>query len=241
MIEEARAGELIREKIAGEDFSCVAAKTALRRETIVHRHFGPLAAAATTAALHSELAGFARNKDDIDPLLASFVASFEPAAAPPPAAESDEQVPTVEEEFERLLWEQLQALHELDIASSAWSALVDPDPESPRFGFSVAGHPFFVVGLHPGSSRLTRRFPLPTLVFNSHVQFEQLKERGTYQRIQREVRIREVALQGSINPNLSDFGEVSEARQYSGLAAPADWRCPFQPRFRHMAEKGGTR
>jgi uncharacterized protein len=224
-----RAAELVREKIAGPDFACVAAKTALRRQTIVHRHFGPLATAATTAALHAELADFARNKDAVDPLLASFVASFEPAAPP------------TEEEFERLLWAQLQALHELDVTRYAWSALVDPDPGSPRFGFSVGGHPFFVVGLHPGASRTTRRFPLPTLVFNSHVQFEQLKERGVYQRIQREVRVREIELQGSINPNLSDFGEVSEARQYSGLAAPADWRCPFQPRVRPMAQKGDTR
>jgi FPC/CPF motif-containing protein YcgG len=67
------------------------------------------------------------------------------------------------------------------------------------------------------------------MVFNSHIQFERLKERGIYGRIQREVRAREINLQGSINPNLSDFGERSEAAQYSGRAAPADWRCPFRP------------
>ena len=34
-------------------------------------------------------------------------------------------------------------------------------------------------------------------------------------------------LQGSINPMLSDFGEATEARQYSGRAVEDDWRAPF--------------
>ena len=67
------------------------------------------------------------------------------------------------------------------------------------------------------------------MVFNSHRQFERLKERGMYQRIQKQVRQREMALQGSLNPNLSDFGSNSEAVQYSGRAVPPDWRCPFRP------------
>jgi hypothetical protein len=37
-------------------------------------------------------------------------------------------------------------------------------------------------------------------------------------------------LQGSLNPNLADFGEQSEARQYSGRATEADWVCPFHRR-----------
>jgi FPC/CPF motif-containing protein YcgG len=50
------------------------------------------------------------------------------------------------------------------------------------------------------------------------------------------IRARDVALQGSMNPMLSDFGEQSEARPYSGRAVPQDWipdfpdpqkKCPF--------------
>ena len=36
-----------------------------------------------------------------------------------------------------------------------------------------------------------------------------------------------MALQGSINPVLSQFGKGSEAIQYAGRAVAADWRCPF--------------
>ena len=41
------------------------------------------------------------------------------------------------------------------------------------------------------------------------------------------VRERDIALQGSANPNLADFGERSEARQYSGRVTEPAWRCPF--------------
>jgi len=208
---------LLQEKLLGNQFSCVAAKTAWRRETVVHRHYGPMTEEATTAALYGDVCDFAGRKDAIDPLLASFISTFQ--------APRD----VTEVEFERLVWEQLQSLHDLDATGFAWSSLVDADPASERFGFSVGGHPFFVVGMHPNSSRLTRRFPYPTLVFNSHIQFKRLKERGIYQRIQREVRARELTLQGSINPNLADFGEASEAAQYSGRSVSANWRCPFRP------------
>ena len=39
-----------------------------------------------------------------------------------------------------------------------------------------------------------------------------------------------MSLQGTINPNLADFGDASEARQYSGRAVEANWTCPFRPR-----------
>jgi FPC/CPF motif-containing protein YcgG len=39
--------------------------------------------------------------------------------------------------------------------------------------------------------------------------------------------MRDLRLQGSLNPNLSDFGKKSDARQYSGRAVEANWKCPF--------------
>lgn len=217
MVEEDEVGRSIEDKVRGETFSCVAGKTAWRRGTVVHRHYGGMGEKSTTAALYADLVEFVNHKDEIDELMASFMATF------------DGPHEVTEEEFEDALWRQLQRLHDFDFTRFEWADDTTADPTSPTFGFSVAGHSFFVVGLHSGASRITRRFPHPALVFNSHTQFERLKQRGVYQRLQREIRARELALQGSLNPNLSDFGEASEARQYSGRAIEPGWQCPFQP------------
>lgn len=79
---------------------------------------------------------------------------------------------------------------------------------------------------------MARRLPSPALVFNSHRQFDRLRADGRYAKMQAATRERDIALQGSINPNLADHGEASEARQYSGRAVDADWICPFRPRAR---------
>jgi FPC/CPF motif-containing protein YcgG len=96
------------------------------------------------------------------------------------------------------------------------------------FSFSLAGNAFFIVGLHPEASRVARRFAWPTLVFNAHVQFEMLKRDGQFLSLQSKIRQRDIALQGSINANLADFGHHSEARQYAGRETEADWKCPFR-------------
>jgi len=135
-----------------------------------------------------------------------------------------------EHDWEKLLWEQLQSLHELDRQHHAWDASVSSDPEDKTFSFSFAETAFFIVGLHPASSRLARRFAYPTLVFNSHAQFERLRERGQFERLRQVIRVRDYNLQGSLNPNLTDYGEQSEARQYSGRAVEQHWKCPFHAR-----------
>ena len=94
------------------------------------------------------------------------------------------------------------------------------------FSFSFAGRAFFVVGLSPGGERWARTFPWPTLAFNAHSQFEQLRETGQFERIQAVIRDRDRELEGDLNPNLSNFGEHTEARQYSGREVEADWVCP---------------
>jgi FPC/CPF motif-containing protein YcgG len=37
-------------------------------------------------------------------------------------------------------------------------------------------------------------------------------------------------LQGTVNPMLAEFGEQSEARQYSGRDVGEIWKCPFHAR-----------
>ncbi len=65
------------------------------------------------------------------------------------------------------------------------------------------------------------------MVFNPHAQFERLREAKQFDRLQQTIRAREMALQGTLNPNLSSFGEQSEARQYSGRPVDEKWKCPF--------------
>jgi FPC/CPF motif-containing protein YcgG len=214
---EAEARSRIGEWITSGDFSCLAGKAALRRGLITYAALGRLGEPGTTQDLHRELERFVAEKLAPEENFATFVAVF------------DGPTGLTEEQFESALWEQLAHLHELDARRHDWAPDVARDPESPRFAYSVAGHPFFVVGLHEHSSRITRRAPLTALAFNSHHQFERLKQNGVYWGLQRRIREREVRLQQSINPNLGEFGEVSEARQYSGRAAEPDWRCPFHP------------
>jgi len=138
---------------------------------------------------------------------------------------------TDEVRFEAMLWSQLQRLHDLDVKrGTRWALDVSRDPNDPHFSLSIAGHAFFVIGLHPGASRIARQFAVPALVFNSHQQFEKLRADGRYQKMQAATRERDIALQGSINPNLADFGAAAETRQYSGRKTEAGWSCPFHVR-----------
>jgi FPC/CPF motif-containing protein YcgG len=122
-----------------------------------------------------------------------------------------------ERRFESSMWSQLWRLHKLDvIAGNLPADDVSNDTDSPQFSLSMAGHPFFLIGLHPHASRLARRFSHPVMVFNSHRQFEKLKNDGRFEKMQTATRTRDIELQGSMNPNLADFGDASEARQYSG-------------------------
>jgi FPC/CPF motif-containing protein YcgG len=147
---------------------------------------------------------------------ATFVAIFESPR------ETDEL------EFESLFWQQLRRLNELDAAHFEWDPNVRSDPSDPHFSFSFGGQALYVIGLHANSSREARRFPWPALVFNPHEQFERLRADGKWKRMQDTIRSRDLELQGSINPMLSDFGADSEARQYSGRAVEEDWRAPFK-------------
>ncbi len=133
-----------------------------------------------------------------------------------------------EVEFETFLWVRLQALHEIDRQAFSWDPRVNQDPASPDFGFSIGGHAYYVVGMHPAASRISRRMPFPVLVFNAHAQFRRLRADGSFLRVQKATRARDIALQGYPNPMLAEHGVESEARQYSGRQLPEAWTCPFQ-------------
>ena len=203
-------------------FSCVGARSAIRRGNYRLGLYAEMGSPDATAGLARDLFDFVEEQADLGGEFSTFVASFESPTG------------IGEDGFEGVLWAQLQRLHEEDWCHHGYDPAVSPDPEDVEFAFSFAGRAFFVVGLHAASSRFARRFAWPTLVFNAHSQFDRLREEGRYVRFQEAIRRRERDLQSTLNPNLAEFGTISEARQYSGRRAEPGWRCPF-----HTSEASG--
>lgn len=132
-----------------------------------------------------------------------------------------------EEDFENSLWNVLNELTEMDAAHHQWDGTASSNPKNPNFSFSFGGKSFFLVGMHPGSSRKARRFPYPAIAFNLQGQFEGLRSKGRFDIMRNSIRERELLFDGSINPMLADFGEGLQAPQYSGRHVDKDWQCPF--------------
>lgn len=209
------AHQKFRELVKRSDFSCVGAKAALNDEKYGFAVYDELAGNEATAGVCRDLCQFVQSEMIRSSEYSTFVAVFQ------------SPVGLTEKEFEDRLWRQLRRLHSADTKHFDWDTGVSHRPADPHFSFSFAGQAFYIVGMHPNSSRWARRFPWPALVFNPHEQFERLRIDGKWKRMQRTIRAREVALQGSTNPMLSDFGEQSEARQYSGRIVADNWTAPF--------------
>lgn len=218
-------GELLSERILGPEYPCLGARSVFKRERATVVLHDDLEAPETARALLEQLREYASTVDP-EAGFVSFVAGF--------------RGPEVRDEkhFEEMLWGLLQRLHDVD--EQPWAPEVSADPNDPHFAFSVAGTPFFIVGLHPKASREARRMPLPVLVFNLHEQFESLREEGGFERMRDTIRRRDEELQGSINPMVSDHGETSEARQYSGRKLEKAWEAPFEPDPEAVADTEGA-
>jgi FPC/CPF motif-containing protein YcgG len=210
----ARIDADFRAFVGDDGFPCLAGKGAVNRGDHTMGIYPSLGSAESARLLASDLHHFVDGLPADGAGLRAFAAVFL------------DEAPMDELAFERRLWLQLQSLHEAD-AYADWDPTASSDGDDARFSFSFGGRALFVVGLHAGSSRLSRRFGWPTLMFNPRAQFDRLKAEGRFERLRNRVRERDVALQGSMNPNLADFGHASEARQYSGRAVEAAWRCPF--------------
>jgi FPC/CPF motif-containing protein YcgG len=129
--------------------------------------------------------------------------------------------------FEQLMWERLQALSNLDALQYSYDKRVSADPVNGNFSFSIKEEAFYIIGMHPASSRMARRFYFPVLIFNPHAQFESLRVNQKYEKVKQVIRKRDIALSGSVNPMLSDFGQAPEALQYSGKQHDQQWKCPL--------------
>ena len=207
--------ELI-ERVAAPDFPCLGAKSALARGMLEVLVCHSLSSGWDDINIHSRLVDWAQDWRKDPTGLRSLAVVFEGP------------IDLSEDAFEALMWERIQSLADKDAwRGQPYDQDVSPDPEDPHFSLSFGSEAFFVVGLHPNASRPARRFPRPTLVFNLHSQFEQLRDEGRYERMRERILERDKKLAGDINPMLARHGESSEARQYSGREVDQDWRCPF--------------
>lgn len=211
--------EVIREDfqtfIGGREYPCVAARAAASRghtPSLVAGHMGD-------------------DEDDARILLFiyDFIMQFRKATSTLHSAAVIFRQPEAitEHLYERFFWDRLQSLSRLDAGRYWYDARVSADPASPDFSYSLGEEAFFIIGLHPASSRPARQFKYPAIVFNPHVQFQQLRDNAQFDKMKEIVRARDHAMCGSINPMLNDFGAASEARQYTGRRYQADWQCPL--------------
>jgi FPC/CPF motif-containing protein YcgG len=198
-------------------FPCVGAKAALNRDTLTIVEAEAIDSAKDDLDIYKALTAFGESLDPEASTVQSFAVVFH---GPRDVSETA---------FEKAMWDRLQCLHNLDAATGrAWSGDAATDPSSAHFAMSVGEHAYFVVGMHPAASRPARRFDYPAMVFNAHEQFERLRADGRYGPMKETIRARDEELAGDINPMLDDFGESSEASQYSGRAVGPEWDCPFE-------------
>jgi FPC/CPF motif-containing protein YcgG len=213
-----------RSFITDRSFPCVGAKAALKRDGmrfIVARDFRSGWDDLRIMPALLDLAASYRAEPE---LFQSLVVLFEAGA------------PRDEHRFEKGLWTRLQSLSDKDewLGQRA-DPRVSHDVDDPHFAMSFGGEAFFVVGLHPRASRPARRFEAAAMVFNLHDQFETLRAEGRYDKLRASILERDEAIAGSINPMLAQHGSISAARQYSGRAVEAGWRCPYSGRGRKDA------
>jgi len=208
------AHSALRGFIRSDGFPCVAARSVVNRSTYRFGYYGPLWSEGAPEGLARDLCAFLAERRALQPQYSSFMATFEDEGG-------DESA------FEAGLWRLLARLRAIDEPHFAYARGFSSDPRSSDYAFSFAAEACFVVGMHPRASRKARRFAYPTIVFNPHDQFQALRDGGLWTRFQSAIRARDLALQGTLNPNLADFGTISEARQYSGKAVDPAWTCPF--------------
>ena len=212
------AGEAeLRARIAEPTFPCVGAKSALARGTLKTLTCHSLASGWDDLRIHRHLMEWTDEYRADPDGLRSLAVIF---SGPDDLSEK---------EFETLMWQRIQSFADKDHwLGQPYDHRVSADPDDPHFSLSFGGEAYFVVGLHPNASRPARRFARPTLIFNLHDQFEQLREAGRYERMRERILERDRELAGSINPMLARHGEASEARQYSGRIVDEEWTCPFR-------------
>jgi FPC/CPF motif-containing protein YcgG len=202
--------------IKNREFPCIAAQAALARQQVKCMVVDNMACPKDDIAILHFLYDFVDEYRNAKKLYNSAAIIF------------TDPIDMKEEMFDVLLWTRLQALSDLDATNHCFDKRVNNIPTSSKFSFSIKEEAFYIIGLHANSSRESRKFPYPALVFNPHAQFEDLRLKSKYDTMKNVVRKRDIAYSGSVNPMLNDFGESSEVYQYSGRKYDATWQCPLK-------------
>ncbi len=200
--------------IIDDDHPCIMSKTIFSSKNYQLHSYSEFGSETAAKKILEDLKDYLEGYDFNTNEFFSFIAVFE------------DETNYSETEFENLLWKQLQNIYNLDYKN--WDITVSDNPKNKSFSFSILGTAFYIVGMHPNSSRNARKSPRPTIVFNLHWQFERLREMKVYNRVRDTIRKRDLQKNGSINPMLVDFGNRSEAPQYSGRSVDDSWECPFK-------------
>ncbi|MEP6673896.1 MAG: guanitoxin biosynthesis heme-dependent pre-guanitoxin N-hydroxylase GntA [Ferruginibacter sp.] len=201
--------------LSNRDFPCVAAKDALAKNNLRIIIADHMACPKDDNAILQFIYSFTENYRQNSKGFFSAVVIFKTPA------ELDELL------FENLMAIRLRGLKNIDAKNYQHDPRVSADPLSADYSFSLMEEAFFIVGMHPQSSRPARRFKYPALVFNPHAQFQELKNNNRYEKLKTIVRRRDLAFSGSVNPMLTDFGTASEIFQYSGRNYDLAEKCPF--------------
>jgi len=212
-IDDKKIKEQFTDFILEQDHPCMMAQTVFSMDKVDFHTYENFGSKNTARKILEDLKTYIENYDFESNEFLTFLAVFKGRSS------------FSEEQFETVLWKQLDFLSEVD--TDPWDPTVSSDPFHKDFSFSLGGKAFYIVGLHPNSSRIARQSPYPAMAFNLHWQFEKLREMNTYEKVRDKIRERDMELQGSINPMLKDFGETSEAKQYSGKKVGKEWEFPF--------------
>ncbi|HSJ68177.1 MAG TPA: guanitoxin biosynthesis heme-dependent pre-guanitoxin N-hydroxylase GntA, partial [Anditalea sp.] len=214
----------LNEKIGETEYPCVGAKASINSKQYRLGIYGEMGNPNTTKKLGADLKKYIRETDETQSDYLTLIAVF--------TDEADSEIG-----FENKLWTQIQMLHDSEKEKGKWDPTVSSNPEDPNFSFSFDGTSFFIVGLHPNASRKARRFPFTAMAFNLHRQFVRLRDNDQFENMKNVIRNRDMAYDGSINPMLEDFGEGSEAAQYSGRKVEDSWKCPFMAGLMHEVKQ----
>ena len=202
--------------LGNKEYPCVAAKAALSKEHIRVLVADHMACPKDDMAIMQFMYSFVDEYRDTDSFFHSAAVIFR----------GPEMVN--EEMFDQLLWQRLQSFANIGAQQYGYDKRVSSNPESKDFSFSIKEEAFYIIGLHPQSSRAARRFKYPALVFNPHQQFDVLRKTNRYEKMKNIVRQRDTLYSGSVNPMLQDFGQSSEVFQYSGRQHDPSWKCPLK-------------
>lgn len=196
-------------------YPCVAAVQSLHRKDFWLRTYRDFGKVHQRASLREDLLHYLKTYKKTGSQYFTFWAVFR------------DEYPYSEDEFEQFLWSELSALTSESSKETDQDTRFSIDPESKNFCFSLGGSALFVVGLHSQSSRLARKFPWPSLVFNVYEQFDQLVAQKKYIPMVETVRRRDIEFQGDVNPMVLQHNDSWESIQFSGKKNAENWKCPF--------------